>query len=146
MPFNFKPAGLFRIPHLRYKRLWVYIGLAMLFGILSLSVISVPKVVMVFLWSDKLLHGIVYAGLMGWFAQIFRHDLARLLLVFVFISFGVSMEYLQALTPSRHFEVADMIANSCGVVLAWALSYTILGSILERVELYLPKGGDKVTA
>jgi len=106
----------------------------------------VPKVVMVFLWSDKLLHGIVYAGLMGWFAQIFRHDLARLLLVFVFISFGVSMEYLQALTPSRHFEVADMIANSCGVVLAWALSYTILGSILERVELYLPKGGDKVTA
>jgi len=145
MSFKFTPTDLFRIPHLRYKRLWVYMGLAMLFGILSLSVIDVPKVVKVFLWSDKLLHGVVYAGLMGWFAQIFRHDLTRLMLVVVFIAFGVCMEYLQALTPTRNFEVADMVANSCGVVLAWALSYTIMGSILERVEIYLPKRGAKVS-
>ncbi len=80
------------------------------------------------------MHVVAYAGLMGWFAQIYRHDLARLLLVVGFVAFGVFIEYLQGMTPSRHFDVYDMVANSCGIILAWALSYTILGTILERFE------------
>jgi len=142
MPLDFHPKGLLHIPHLRFKRLWVCIGLAMIFSILALSLVSIPSVEQ-FLWSDKLMHGIAYAGLMGWFAQIYRHDLARLFLVLAFIIFGISIEYLQAMTPTRHFDVGDMIANSCGVVLAWALSYTIFGQILERIERFFPQKAAK---
>jgi len=134
MPFTFTFKGLFGIPHLRYKRLWVYIGFAMVFGILTLSLIDLPRAVRVIMWSDKLVHGVAYAGLMGWFAQIYRNDITRLMLVIAFVCFGISVEYLQSLTPTRQFDVADMVANSCGIMLAWALSYTWLGTILERVE------------
>lgn len=134
MTFNFHPKGLLRIQHLRLKRLWVAMGVLMVLGILCLSLIPVPKVVIQFLWSDKVLHGVVYAALMGWFGQIYRHDLARLLLAVGFTGLGIGIEYLQGMTPSRMFDIADMVANTCGVVLAWALSYTFLGTILERFE------------
>jgi len=144
MSFDFHPKGLFHIPHLRYKRLWVYIGLAMIFGVLSLSLIDVPRSIQVFLWSDKLAHGVAYAGLMGWFAQIYRHDLTRLALVAGFVAFGIGIEYLQAMTPTRHFDVSDMVANTCGIVLAWALSYTLMGKILEKIETFPPFKTSKV--
>ncbi len=139
MTFDFHPKGLLTVQHLRFKRLWVSVGILMVIGILCLSLISIPASVMKFLWSDKVLHGVVYAALMGWFAQIYRHDLARLGLVIGFIALGIGIEYLQGMTPSRNFDIADMVANSCGVVLAWALSYTFFGTILERFEALLPK-------
>ena len=132
--FDFKSKGLFRAHHLRYRYLWAFIGLSMVAAVLTLSLIDIPKPVAKFLLSDKILHGIAYAGLMGWFAQIFRHDLTRLLLVASFIALGIFIEFLQALTPTRQFDVLDMIANTSGIILAWALSYTVLGSLLERFE------------
>jgi len=47
---------------------------------------------------------------------------------------GIGIEFLQAATPTRNFEVLDMIANTSGVVLAWALAYTWVGTILWRIE------------
>jgi len=44
------------------------------------------------------------------------------------------MEYAQSMVPARHFEYLDMIANTCGVLLAWALAYTWMGSLLEWFE------------
>jgi len=139
MTFNFHPKGLLHAKHLRYRYLWAFIGLSMVFAILVLSLVDIPPTVTKFLLSDKLQHGIAYAGLMGWFAQIFRHDLMRLILVVGFISFGVFIEFLQALTPTRQFDLWDMIANTSGIVLAWALSYTKLGKVLERFELLLAR-------
>ncbi len=139
MEFNFHPKGMLRVPHLRYKWQWAFLGLGLVLSVLTLSLISIPPTVSKFLLSDKLLHGVAYAGLMGWFAQIFKHDLTRLVLVVGFVAFGISIEFLQALTPSRHFDFSDMVANSCGVILAWALSYTVLGTLLERFETLLPR-------
>jgi VanZ family protein len=81
------------------------------------------------------MHAVAYGLLMGWFAQIFKHDLARLLFVAAFIALGVAMEYAQGLVPSRQFDFLDMIANASGVVLAWALAYTWIGGILEWFEV-----------
>jgi len=42
------------------------------------------------------------------------------------------------LVPTRQFEVFDMAANAAGVVMAWLLASTFLGTILiwfERVAL-----------
>jgi len=143
MTLNFHAKGLFESPHLRYVRLWLSIGVGMLAMVLLLSLITLPDEVNQFVWSDKLFHGIAYAGLMGWFAQLYKHDLTRIVLLIGLISFGVGIELLQGLTPSRVLDVSDMLANASGVLLAWALSYTFFGNILEGIEaLVRPKAAN----
>ena len=80
------------------------------------------------------MHVFAYACLMGWFSQLYRHDLTRLLLAIAFVVMGITIEFLQAMTPTRQFEVLDMIANSSGVLLAWALAYTWVGTLLSKFE------------
>ena len=41
------------------------------------------------------------------------------------------------MVPSRQFEILDMIANSSGAMLAWALAYTRIGQVLPAVERVL---------
>lgn len=134
MTFDFSTDNLLSVGHLRFKRLWLAFGLFLIGGVTFASVVSVPAQVSSLLINDKLAHVVVYAGLMGWFAQIFRHDLTRLIFVFLLSGMGIGIEFLQAATPTRHFEVLDMIANTSGVVLAWALAYTWVGTILWRIE------------
>lgn len=134
MSLDFTPRDLMAIRHLRFKRLWLAVGLLLILGVSFGSVLSVPASVQSVMLHDKLTHLLVYAALMGWFSQIFRHDLTRLLLAVAIALLGVGMEYLQGMVPHRQFEVADMIANSSGVLLAWALAYTSIGNILPWVE------------
>ena len=134
MSFDFSTDNLFSIKHLRFKRLWLACGLLLICGVIFASVASVPAQVSRLLLNDKLTHVVVYAGLMGWFSQIFRHDLTRLAFVVLLSGMGIGIEFLQAATPRRQFEVLDMIANTSGVVLAWALAYTWVGTILWRLE------------
>jgi len=134
MRFDFTTKGVLAVHHLHYKKLWIGIGLAMVATVFSLSVITVPKAIQTFMLQDKAMHTIAYAGLMGWFAQIFRHDLTRLILVLGFIAMGIGLEFLQGMTATRHFDVIDMVANTSGVVLAWALAYTWVGNVLPWLE------------
>jgi len=133
-PVNGSSAGAIAAQKLRFAPLWFVIGIGLIAAICFMSVISVPAEVKQFMLNDKLLHVGVYGCLMGWFAQIFRHDVTRLLLAAAFVLMGVGMEYIQSMVPSRKFEVLDMIANTCGIVLAWALAYTWMGSILGWFE------------
>lgn len=134
MTFDFSTDNLLCVRHLRFKRLWLACGLLLISGVTFASVVSVPSQVSSLLINDKLAHVFVYGCLMGWFAQIFRHDLTRLIFVVLLSGMGIGIEFLQAATPTRHFEVLDMIANTSGVVLAWALAYTWVGTILWRFE------------
>lgn len=134
MKFDFSPNNLWRVRHLRFKRLWLAVGLFLISGVTLASVTNVPDQVTGLFVNDKLTHVAVYACLMGWFTQIFRHDLTRLAFVFLLSGMGIGIEFIQAATPTRNFEVLDMIANTCGVVLAWALAYTWVGTILWRFE------------
>jgi len=136
MPFDFSPDNLFRVRHLHFKRLWLAVGLFLVSGVTLASVISIPKEVSSLVFNDKLTHVAVYACLMGWFAQIFRHDLTRLIFVVLLSALGVGIEFIQAATPTRQFEVLDMVANTSGVVLAWALAYTWVGTVLWRFESF----------
>jgi len=134
MNFDLSPQGLWSIRHLRFKRVWLAVGLLLVSGVTYASVVSVPPQVTSVVFNDKLTHVAVYACLMGWFAQIFKHDLTRLIFVFILITMGIGIEFIQAATPTRNFEVLDMVANTCGVILAWALAYTWVGTILYRFE------------
>lgn len=71
---------------------------------------------------------------MAWFAQVYRHDLTRLLLAIGLIIMGIVIEFAQGTTTYRQFDLLDMVANTSGVVLAWALAYTRVGNFLLLVE------------
>ena len=127
-------SGLLTVSHLRFTNLWLSLGIFLIGFATLMSLISVPDPLKAVILNDKLTHVAAYGCLMGWFAQIFRHDLTRAALVVLFVVLGVGMEYLQSMVPSRHFEVADMLANTCGILLAWALSYTRMGELLQMFE------------
>ncbi|MFK8084077.1 MAG: VanZ family protein [Granulosicoccus sp.] len=134
MPFDFSPSGLFAVRHLRFKRLWISIGILLILAVTIGSVISLPPPLTAVMLQDKVLHTLAYACLMGWFAQIYRHDLTRLVLVIGLTGLGVSIEFVQGTTGYRQFDVMDMVANTSGVLLAWALAYTRVGNVLAWTE------------
>jgi len=118
---------------LKYKLFWLSIGYLMVVLVIYSS-LSTSDVVLQISLSDKLMHVLGYFGLMGWFMQIYHGRRAGFLLAALFITMGVSLEFLQDLGGVRYFELADMLANTLGVLLAWALSYTPVADILLCFE------------
>ena len=106
----------------------------MIIAVIVGSIISLPAPVRGVMTHDKLLHTLAYACLMGWFAQIYRHDLTRLVLVIGLIAMGIAIEFVQGANGNRQFDLIDMVANTSGVVLAWALAYTWVGNTLVWTE------------
>ena len=106
----------------------------MVLAVIVGSVISLPAPVKGVMIHDKLLHTLAYACLMGWFAQIYRHDLTRLVFVIGLIVMGIAIEFVQGANGIRQFDLIDMVANTSGVVLAWALAYTWVGNTLVWTE------------
>lgn len=100
--------------HRLYILIWVLTLLAITVGSL-LPVEELPKASS--LISDKIQHAAAYAlvGFMAILAGI-RFKSKGLLLLFSALV-GVGIEFLQPLS-GRHFEVADMAANTSGLIIA----------------------------
>ena len=128
---------MFSAPHLRFKWIWLSLGLALLCSIVVLSLVNLAPVNGLLL-QDKVMHMLAYGLLMGWFAQIYRHPVARGVLVVALVIIGVGLEYLQGMVSHRQFDVMDMVANTSGVLLAWLLSYTWLGRVFASFERCIP--------
>ena len=118
---------------LKYKKLWLVIGYAMVAFVIYSSLTSNPVSVGIE-YSDKFLHTVGYFGLMGWFLQIYHKKATRFLLAAIFIAMGISLEFLQDWGGVRYFEVNDMIANTSGVLLAWVLIFTPFPGLLLWFE------------
>lgn len=110
-------------PNLRKRRLWLGIGFGLLLLIVFMSLTSKPVVPMPGN-IDKLYHAFAYAVLMGWWLQLFRNAMTRVLLALCFIAIGAGIEYLQSFHPLRYFDVGDMLANATGVMLSFGLGWT----------------------
>jgi VanZ family protein len=65
--------------------------------------------------SDKVLHFAAYAILAFLPALHERWPAVRAALLGV-ITLGVLLEFLQRLSPGRSFEIADMVADACGLL------------------------------
>jgi len=59
---------------------------------------------------------------MFWFCQLYPKARTRVYYAAGFIALGVGMEFLQGMTDYRTFEVLDMVANTIGVSLGWAVA------------------------
>ena len=119
---------------LHHARVWLLLGVLLVLLVTIASVMRVPAPAEAVLSHDKLVHLGVYAILMGWFAQIYQRGTARVLLALLLVAMGIGIEYWQGSTLTRQFDRYDMIANTVGVLLAWALVHTPLGNVLHAVE------------
>jgi VanZ family protein len=72
-------------------------------------------------YGDKLGHFAAYALLMFWFACLYRGSQLRIAYALLWIALGVALEFAQGATSYRSYELADMAANTLGV-LAGALA------------------------
>lgn len=121
---------------LRYKTLWLSIGISLVITVIVLSLIAPPKDMMETLPNDKLGHFIAYFVLMGWFAQIYHTTKQRRLYLIGFLILGLLLEILQGLGGVRHADWIDMLANSAGVISAFLLTKTRLAYILLYIESF----------
>jgi len=124
---------------LRLRPLWLSMGYLMLAGILVLALVPLPKMVATELLSDKIIHLIVFAGLMLWFAALYPKK--QLWVLFAgLLAYGVIMETLQAQVPNRYAEFADLVADCIGLGLGWILALTPVRRWPQRVERALGLG------
>lgn len=119
--------------------LWVVIGWALIVLVIYLSLTANPPEILEFAFADKLKHMLAYSVLMGWFGQLYSSAKHQLVWVAVFCLLGVMMEFGQDWGGQRTFDVADMLANSIGVVLAWWLVKNWLAGSLLRVDYVLSR-------
>lgn len=128
--------GRAEIPgRLRLSPLWISLGAIYVAAVIFLSLTplksfgsgEIP-------FQDKAVHFLAYGAIMWWFGQIFRHIGVTLCIALGLIALGVALEFLQGATGYRMFEVADMAANTGGVVIGFILCRTGMGNLLLRVE------------
>jgi VanZ family protein len=72
--------------------------------------------------SDKLGHFIGYGTLMFWFSQLYPPGKTRISYAAAFVAMGIILELAQGALGYRSSEVLDMLANTTGVLLGWALA------------------------
>jgi VanZ family protein len=63
---------------------------------------------------------------MLWFALLYRSARTRVLYATGFVLMGVVIEFIQPYT-GRHFEPADMLANTVGVLIGWGIALLVGG-------------------
>jgi len=83
---------------------------------------------------DKLGHFLAYGTLMFWFGMLIPTPRRQLVIASAFCAMGAGVEFLQDLTPYRSFELADMLANSIGVLIGWSIVLTPLKHSLAWIE------------
>ena len=122
-------------PDLKFRLLWLFIGYVLVAIVTFLSLTSNPiDTGLQFPYEDKIYHAFAYFTLMAWFAQIYHGRTQRNLIAIVFIVMGCSFEYLQSLDVNRYAELADIVANSLGVLAGFFLTLTEVKNTLVKIE------------
>ena len=118
---------------LKYFSLWLALGWLIVGAVIFLSLVSSLPIDIDVRHSDKLGHVIAYTVLMGWFVQLFHNRTVLIIHALLLIAMGIGLEFAQEY-HSRHFEYADMVANSLGVVFGFVLLFTPLHRVLQWFE------------
>ena len=85
--------------------------------------------------SDKVGHFLAYFILSAWAVSIFRTRRAQACAAVALVLLGLGIEWGQAnLTTTRHGDLRDAVANTLGIGLGFALGFTPLAQLLERID------------
>lgn len=118
---------------LRFHRLWKAIGYLLIAFVIYSSLTPSPITIPVE-HGDKYGHVLAYGTLMFWFAQLYAGLRPRVLWASVFVAMGIALEFAQQLTDYRTFEIADMVADACGVLIGWTFAPPRSPWLLELIE------------
>lgn len=121
----------------RYFGLWQTTGWLIVAAIVVLSLTPSQPHIGNFHMSDKLGHILAYTIGMGWFAALYPATRSRFGYAALFIGLGITMEFLQGLTPYRQFEWLDMLADTTGVALGWWVGQPLLRPLDQQLARVL---------
>ncbi len=131
---------LWEVRPLKYKNLWLVVGILGVVLVVVLSLASLPQELKrVPFVGDKILHVLAYMVLMFWFGAIYVGQTARWLFGLGFVTLGITLEFAQLETGFRTFEYGDMVANGLGVLVGWLLAGTRLSLGLIMIERVIGK-------
>ena len=123
------------------RTLWSGVGW---FGVLAALVLSLkpapPQVAVQY--ADKLVHLMGYATLMYWWAQLYISLPQRVRVGAALVLFGIVIEGLQGLTPTRKPDAWDVLANTIGIVMGGWIAYRSI-NLLQFCSRYAPKSRNK---
>lgn len=120
---------------LRYPWAWRLAGWLMIAIVVAGSLMPGSSVPAMF-GNDKMLHAATYFLLMIWFAGLYRRS-RHLWIALGLVALGTALDALQALLPTRYFDMRDVAANAIGVLAALLLSYWLLEGWCQRMERWL---------
>ncbi|WP_455199578.1 VanZ family protein [Kaarinaea lacus] len=123
----------------RYVIIWKAIGYLILVALLYFSLVDNPPVSMHYRYADKFGHLLAYGTLMAWFSQLYTGTGQRIILAVIFCLMGILLEYFQDWGGHRYFEVADMLANTLGILLGWWLSSRYCENCLLKLDRALSR-------
>jgi VanZ family protein len=118
----------------RFRLLWIIIGWAFVLGVTYGSLMPSPPDPLTCADADKVEHVTAYLVLMLWFAQLYTATAARWRVAVGLVALGVLIEILQGWSGYRDFEYLDMVADTAGVSLGWALVWSPLGRTIGWVD------------
>ena len=125
---------------LRYKYLWVGLGLLLVGLIAATSLMPASKVPELYA-NDKVFHFFAYFVVCCWFVGLIKSRFYILLGTLLF-SFSFVIEILQKyMTRFRQFEWYDLLANGLGILSAVILGFLFLKGwclVVERKFLKKP--------
>lgn len=124
-----------RAQNLQFHQVWLVIGWSIIFLVIYLSLNTGGLNVVSSMFNDKISHALGYSALMLWFLQLYKTLRQRLVLAFSFVLMGVTLEFLQGLGGVRIFEVADMLANTTGILMGWIAASLGLDRLLAWFEV-----------
>jgi VanZ family protein len=114
--------------------LWLAGGILL---VLAVVVGSVAPSARAPLGNDKLTHLTAYLALAVWFGGVYRPGRYPWVAA-ALLALGGAVELVQGRLAYRSMEIADMVANSVGVLTGIVLSWTLLGSWCQWIEARLP--------
>ena len=121
-----------RFPKLWLGLGWVLLALVCLGSLLPASAVSTLE-------NDKLAHFGSYLILSLWFGGLYGKPRHYIAIAAILIAFGAVLDLLQGLTATRHFDAADILANSAGVLLGFLVSVAALGGWCRVVERWIAR-------
>lgn len=122
---------------LRYPYAWLALGWLLVIGVVVGSLLPGPVIQEITPpINDKIEHFSAYFVLMIWFGGLYpraKHVSVAAALLFL----GISLDVLQGVaTTTRTFDLFDIAADAVGILVALALSFSLLEGWCQKLERF----------
>lgn len=117
---------------MRQKSLIVYI----LFLCAAFGASLIPEFIEMGFLTDKMMHVLIVCLALIWPCLNFERWRNIFILSALFLCAGAGIEILQTLTPDRHMEIEDILANITGILFGLVIGYLLrTGYYAENPDL-----------